>query len=166
MGNSIALADYKDKFVLLVFLRYSGCPLCNLTIHRLTLEYPMLRDSGCEVVAFIQSSPENIKKNIHERHKTSPQYPIIADEKRKYYDMYGVKNSAVAGVKSLLDIPYWLKAAYVHGFPQTEVDGSLLLVPATFLIGPGTQPIVKAEYGSSFYDHRTFTSIYEPLNFK
>jgi peroxiredoxin len=166
LGTSVDLKRFKDKYVLLVFLRYSGCPWCNLTIHRLSLEYTMLSQNGCEVLAFVQSSAENIQKHIYDRHKVKPLYSIVADPKRKYYDMYGVGTSVKAAVHSIIDIPYWIKSAYELGFHQPKIDGNLLIVPAMFLVGPDNQDIVKSEYGSSFYDHRTFTDIYEPLFFK
>ncbi len=42
-GKTISLSDYKGKAVLLVFLRYAGCPWCNLALHRLTLNISYLK---------------------------------------------------------------------------------------------------------------------------
>ncbi len=42
-GRNINLTDYTEGYSLLVFLRYSGCPWCNLAIHRLSLEYERLK---------------------------------------------------------------------------------------------------------------------------
>lgn len=165
LGGRVDMAAYDDSYTLLVFLRYSGCPWCNLAIHRLSMEYQMLSKNGCRVIAFVQSEADNIHKNIYGRHKVRPQYPIIGDPDRRLYDLYGVGESRMAAVRSIPDIPYWLKAVFVHGFPQTEVDGNLLMVPAMFLVGRGEQKIIQAEYGSSFYDHSTFTDIYEQLTF-
>jgi peroxiredoxin len=159
------LAEQDDEYVLLTFLRYSGCPWCNLAIHRLTIEQPMLAKNGCRVVVVVQSSVQNIQQNIYARQQAPPQYPIIADSDRKIYDLYGVQPSLSAAAASVLQIPHWLESAFGHGYTQTEVDGNLLMVPATFLISPGDQKIVKAKYGSSFYDHTTFTDIYEDLTF-
>ncbi|HSH18379.1 MAG TPA: redoxin domain-containing protein [Candidatus Saccharimonadales bacterium] len=164
-GETFNLADHADEFVMLAFLRYAGCPWCNLTIHRLSLEHAMLKKQGCTVVAFVQSVAENIKKNIYDRHAVRPPFPIIGDQKRLHYDQYGVRPSLKAAAASIIEVPHWLRSVRKHGFKQTEVDGSLLMVPAVFLIAPRTQKIVKAEYGASFYDHQTFTGIYEPLIF-
>lgn len=165
-GDTVRLSDYKNKHVLLVFLRYSACPWCNMTIHRLSVEYPMLQENDCEVIAFMQSKPANIQKNIYDMHRVRPGFPIIPDIDLKYYKQYGVKTSLPAAAVSIKDIPYWLKSISVHGLKRPEIDGNLLLVPATFLVSPGAQSIVKAEYGSSFYDNQTFTKIYEPLIFQ
>ncbi|HEX8226414.1 MAG TPA: redoxin domain-containing protein [Candidatus Saccharimonadales bacterium] len=166
-GNIIALADYADTYVLAVFLRYASCPFCNLTIHRLSLEEKLLSQNGCKVIVFVQSGSENIQNNIHDRHGAPPlPFPIIPDPEQKYYAKYGVRTSLLAAAKSIKDIPYWLKSAFQLGFNQKAVDGNLLLVPAMFLIGPGEQRITYASYGPSFYDHRSFTEVYEQLIFK
>ncbi len=163
---SVNLADQRTPHVLLVFLRYSGCPWCNLAIHRLALEYRLLKKSGCEVIAFVQSDKRSIESNIYQRHSVRPPFHIIPDNMRTFYNLYGVKPSLTAVARSIAKLPYWLQAVNQHGFRQTEIDGNLLLVPATFLINTKTQTIVKAEYGTSFYDHDTFTTIYEQLVFE
>lgn len=165
-GKLVDLSDYSDTFVLLVFLRYASCPLCNLTIHRLTLEYPLLGKNGCQIITFVQSSPDNISKYIYGRHTRKPPFPIIADNGRVIYNQYGVGTSLRSAARRIKEIPYWLKAALHHGFMQGEVDGNLLLVPAYFLITPDDQKIARVEYGSSFYEHKTFTDIYEYLTFE
>lgn len=165
-GKPVGLATFKSKFVMLVFLRYAGCPWCNLTIHRLSLEYPLLKKDGCEVIAFVQSTPENIKKNIYERHAIRPPFPIVPDQERTYYNLYGVRPSVAAAFHSITDIPHWIKSVRKHGFKQTEVDGSLLMVPAMFLVEPSRRRIVMSQYSASFYDHSTFTDIYQSLIFE
>jgi peroxiredoxin len=132
-GDKIKLSTYKDSYVLLVFLRYAGCPYCNLAIHRLALEYKQLLDNDCQVIAFIQSSKENIEENY---------------------------------AKSITKIPYWLNSVREHGFKQAKVDGNLFLVPAYFLINGRTGTLVRTDYAKSFYEHRTFADIYQPLLFE
>ena len=88
MGKKTSLTHKNSRYVLLVFMRYSGCPWCNLAIHRLALEYPILQENGCEVITFIQSPASGIIKNIYERHARQPQFSIVADPDSKYYDLY------------------------------------------------------------------------------
>lgn len=166
LGDKVDLAHYQAKYVLVIFLRYSGCPFCNLTIHRLALEYPLLKRNGCEVIAFIQSTGENIQRNIYDRHALRPPFPIIADQERKYYDLYGVTTSISAVVRSFTKIPDWVESVRHHGFKQAKLDGNIFLVPALFIIDSDTREIVKADYATSFYQYETFTSIYESLTFR
>lgn len=150
-GNVVKLADYKNDKLLICFFRYAGCPWCNLAIHRLTISYPRLKELNLKVIAFVQSKPENIKKYIINRHQPSPPFPIIADPLREIYNMYGVDDSLPAAARSLVKIPGWLYASLGKGFRQTEIDGSLTLVPAQFLIEPGGQKIHTVNYGVDYY---------------
>lgn len=165
MGKKISLSNYAGKNVLVVFLRYAGCPWCNLAIHRLAMEYPLLAEQGCEVIAFVQSDQQAIMVNIYERHARTPAFPIIADSGRKIYGKYGIQLSVIAAAKSITNIPSWVHAVKDHGFKQTKLDGKFFLVPAWFLIDGDSKKILKAHYGSSFYEHETFTEIYEKLTF-
>ncbi len=165
LGKKVKLSDSKNKYTLLVFLRYAGCPFCNLALHRLALEQKHLSNSRCEVIAFIQSSKENIVKNIYERHKNKPEFSIISDQTEEYYKLYDVKTSVKAIIKSITKIPYWIHSVKDLGFKQTTIDGNLLTVPAVFLISDGDQRIMKASYGSDFFDTDVFAEVYQQLVF-
>ena len=166
MGKRVT-SEYKDgRYLLLVFLRYSGCPWCNLAIHRLTLEYPILQENGCEVITFIQSPVSGIIENIYNRHARKPQFSIVADPDSKYYDLYRVSPSHVAAVKSIRRVPHWLHSVKEHGFRQPTIDGSLFMVPASFLISVRTKKILKTSYGNDYYDKDAFMDIFESVFFK
>jgi peroxiredoxin len=165
-GNKVSLVDHTHSYTLLVFLRYSGCPWCNLAIHRLTIEYPLLKAGSCEVVAIVQSEKEGIMENIYNRHDPKPQFPIIADHEMKFYKQFDVSPSVLGTLSAISEIPYWLQSVRKLGFKQKKLDGNFFLVPAWFLINNESGEIVKSEKGVSFYNHATFTPIYESLNFK
>lgn len=165
MGNTVKLSKFHPKSVLVVFLRYSGCPWCNLALHRLTMEYPLLVENNCDVIAFIQSTNENVKENIYERHARKPPFPIIADPDKFVYKKYGVGSSVLAAARSVTKIPYWVHAVREHGFKQEKIDGDLFLVPAMFLVSGHSGKVLLASYSSSFYDHETFSKVYAQLGF-
>jgi thioredoxin-dependent peroxiredoxin len=165
-GDKVHLRAIDTEHILVVFFRYSGCPWCNLAIHRLSLEYEQLKDNGCSVVAFIQSDKTDVIDNIYNRHIVKPPFPIIADYEQKYYRLYGVTASIQAVVRSITKIPAWVHAVKDHGFKQGKMDGSFFLVPAAFLINGRTKKIEKASYGSSFYDHDLFLDIYDLVYYK
>lgn len=165
-GATINLNDYEEGYTLLVFLRYSGCPWCNLAIHRLSLEYKRLAKERCQVVAFVQSDKKDIIDNIYNRHQPTPPFPVIPDHQMKVYRRYGVDISLKGSLGFIKHIPFWLKSVYKDGFKQKKVDGNLFLVPAWFLVNNKTGMVVRSERGVSFYEHTTFTSIYEALTFK
>ncbi len=164
-GKKVKFASpHANKHVLLVFLRYAGCPWCNLALHRLSLEYKLLKKNGCEVVVVVESSAANIKKNIYRRHKVKPPFHIIPDPKRDLYHLYGVTPKLPRGLAFMIkNLPSWVKSVR-DGFPQTEVDGSLFIVPAFFLIDQKGK-VKHADYAANFYNDSTFTPVYEHLTF-
>jgi len=129
------------------------------------MEYPLLKKHNCEIVAFVQSTAENVDKNIFMRHERKPKFPIVADQARTIYDVYGVYDSVLAGARSVTQIPHWVHAVRRHGFKQTSLDGDFFLVPAMFLVSGHSGKLLLAEYGKSFYEHETFTRVYEKLGF-
>lgn len=165
-GSLVNLADYNSGYTLLVFLRYSGCPWCNLAVHRLTLEYKRLTEKECQVVVFVQSNRQNIVTNIYDRHEVKPPFPIIPDHEMKLYKKYGVAISKLAVFGFIHHLPQWLESIRKLGYAQNKLDGNLFLVPAWFLINNRTHKIVRIERGVSFYEHETFISIYDSLIFK
>jgi peroxiredoxin len=166
LGKSFDSKKSKQRFILLAFMRYSGCPWCNLAIHRLAMEYPTFLENDCEVVAFMQSESDSIVENIHNRHAVVPKFPIVADQKRHFYDKYGVLDRPAAITRSITKIPAWVEAVRTHGFKQSNLDGDLFLVPAYFLIDTRDNTIAAADYGKSFYDHDTFVNLYEHIFFR
>lgn len=165
-GNNIKLSSIKSDYVLLVFLRYSGCPWCNLALHRLALEYDTMAQYNCQIVSFIQSGKDNIVKNIYDRHNLKPQFPIIADHAMAIYKKYNVDPSVIGTAKATLKIPYWIHSVKKHGFKQTTIDGNFFLVPAWFLINNRTKKIIKSKRGISFYNHDSFIDIYDSIIFR
>lgn len=168
LGNTVSLADYRDshKYVLLVFLRYAGCPWCNLAIYRLSLENSRLQSHKCQVIALVQSEAANIKRNVYDRHTPKPQFPIVPDQQMHIYSQYDVKPSLTGTLTLVKDVPYWLEAVFKRGYGNKTIDGSLFMVPAWFLVNTESGQIVREAKGASFYEHESFLPIYESLTFK
>lgn len=162
-GEVVKLSAYTGGYVLLAFLRYAGCPWCNLAVHRLALESKLLAENDCQVIAFVQSSKENIIHNIYDRHAVLPSFPIIADPDKSIYTEYGVGSSFKTLSNAINDIPFWVHAVKKHGFSQGTVDGNLFLAPGMFLVRAKDRVVEQAFYGKNFFEHGTFTPIYETL---
>jgi len=162
-GLKFELKNVNQPYVLVSFLRYAGCPFCNLSIHRLVMEQDLLKQSRCDIVAFVQSTAENIEKNIYTRHIVKPDFPIIPDQKMKFYKQFGIKPSYKTTKKMIEDIPHWVHAVRHHGFKQGTVDGSLFIAPALFLVHIPTMKIIHADYASNLFEHETFSPIYQKI---
>ncbi|RYF28736.1 MAG: redoxin domain-containing protein [Chloroflexi bacterium] len=163
-GRTIRLSDYQKGYTLIAFLRYSGCPWCNLAVHRLAMEHPLLADSDCKILAFIQSSEQNIKSNIFDRHSVQPLFPIVADSSMQTYGKYTVQPNIIDGVSyHIKHIPSWVRSVSKEGFKQESVDGNLFLAPAVFLVSPRDQILLRADYSADLYKHESFTDIYDTI---
>jgi len=163
-GNQVHLSDYADSYLLLAFLRYSECPWCNLALHRLVMEKQLLQDSNCRIIVFIQSTQKDIQRSIVEKHKAKPSFPIIADPDMKWYGKYGVKPGIVSGLgHHIRHLPAWVHSVYKEGFTQKSINGGFFLAPAAFLLSPNDQKIIRADYNADFYEHESFTKIYETI---
>lgn len=163
-GKPIALESFSKAYTLVAFLRYSGCPWCNLAIHRLALEQPLLKENKCEIITVIQSSKIDIKKNIMQRHKVKPDFPIISDKALKLYKKYGVNPSAIRSLKhAVVNAPFWVHSVKKEGYKQAKIDGHVFIAPATFLIAPGSQKIIHANYNANLYEDESFSRIYKAI---
>ncbi len=163
-GTEVDSKKFKQN-TLIVFLRYAGCPWCNLAIYRLAHEHKLLKKNGCSVIAFVQSTEENIDKNIVTRQESPLPFPIISDQQQDFYRLFGVQPKAAKTAKHMVkNASHWIDAVFNKDFKQTNMDGSFFMVPAYFLIDKnGIIQVVN--YEASFYEDSTFTPIYEQLNF-
>lgn len=123
---------------------------------------PDLESHGVKIVCFVQSPRENIEKNVINRHDVKPPFAVIPDPDKVIYDLYGVEESALKYFTSLRKAPEWIYSSYKLSFKQPEVDGSVTLVPAQFLIdADGT--IIKVHYGTDYADDMTYSEIIDAI---
>jgi peroxiredoxin len=157
-GTRIRLEDYAGKKLLLAFMRFAGCPLCNLRTDQLVQFYPIWQSKGLEVIVFIHSPPETLRRYA-DRH--TPPFPVIGDPHGEVYQKYGVDRSALrALVASGPWHPKAMQAMFKGYMPGTRSDGAASLIPADFLIGPDLK-IHTAYYGKSAADHLPMRRIVE-----
>lgn len=163
-GKEVDSREFKQN-TLVVFLRYAGCPFCNLAIYRLTQEYKLLKKEKCNVIAFVQSTGESIEDNIIAQQDEMPPFSIIPDQEQDIYRLFGVRpNAAKAAKFTAKNASHWIDAVVNKRFKQTSFDGQAFMVPAYFLIDKNGV-IQLVNYDASFYEDGIFTPIYEYLNF-
>ena len=150
-GAPVRLADYGDRLLLLSFLRYASCPMCNLRVHELRSAYPALRARGVELAVVFHSPARSILRHLGTQ---DAPFPLIADPGRRLYALYGVERSWPRLAMSVV-LPSFLVAAVrasALGYWGGRVDGEWARMPADFLIGPGGRVLV-AHYGAHIGDH-------------
>ena len=149
----IQLSQFAGQHVLLSFLRYGGCALCNLRVHQLIQHYPRLKALGCEVLVMFESSRASITQHVSRQHAP---FSIIADPTAQLYDLYGVENSEAKVMANLGTTPkqqQLVQAAAAIGYAlQREEGDNFFRMPADMLIGPD-QRIKAAFYADILGDH-------------
>lgn len=89
-GNPISLQAYKGKTVYLSFMRFAGCPVCNLHVHNLLKHADALKAKNIEVVLVYESSLANLRQYLEDR--TYP-FTFVADPESTLYNTYHVEKS-------------------------------------------------------------------------
>ena len=132
-GKAISLDDrLLGGSVLLVFLRYTGCPICQMRIGELIRDHERFSTRGVDVFVVVENSPATLAKYLGGR--TLP-FGILPDPDRKLYDLYGVDSggvSAMIAARVLKNVVHATVKGYFHG----KFDGTESQVPAEFLIDP------------------------------
>jgi thioredoxin-dependent peroxiredoxin len=86
-NNTVSLADYKGKKVVLFFYPEDDTPTCTIEACNLRDNYALLKKEGFEVVGV---SPDDEKSHKKFEAKFSLPYTLIADPNHKIIDAYGV----------------------------------------------------------------------------
>ena len=147
-GNKITSQDLIGKRYMVSFYRYASCPFCNIRISFLAGLYEELDISEFKMLAFFQSTKEDILKHVD---KQETPFPIISDYKLKEYKKFGVETSILGFIKGSLHIKKLFKAMK-KGFKISNSMGPKTTIPADFLVDE-SGIIIHAFYGKDISDH-------------
>ena len=86
-GNSVSLKDFKGKKVVLYFYPEDDTPTCTIEACNLRDNYSLLKKKGIVVLGV---SPDDEKKHKKFEAKYSLPFTLLADDKKKIIDQYGV----------------------------------------------------------------------------
>ena len=67
-GTTVSLSDFKGRPLVLVFSRYVGCPVCQMTSFELTRAAPDFDRAGAALAIVFQSSPERLSAFARHSH--------------------------------------------------------------------------------------------------
>ncbi len=125
------------------FLRFAGCPVCNLGLQEYIKRVAELSAAGVREVIFFHSEA----RFIEAYHAALP-FEVIADPQRQFYRAFGVETSA----RALLNPLAW--PAVLRGYALRGAgaqDSTRLGLPADFLISP-QRHILACHYGAHAAD--------------
>jgi D-cysteine desulfhydrase len=127
--------------VLLIFLRYMGCPLCQMKIDGFISSQALLEERELNLLIVLQSPPESVQAFYGE---TGIPFTFVCDPDEKIYQLYGVEPGSIFQYLTPGVIKKALKAKK-KGYRHGKKEGREMQLPALFLVDPDG----KVEY--AFY---------------
>jgi peroxiredoxin len=149
-GKTVSLSDFKGRPLVLVFNRYVGCPVCQMTTVELTRMAPEFERAGAALVIVFQSNPERLAAFAQRQVQGAV---LLGDPEGRTYTAYGVEAS-LAGYLAPGNLPVIFRAIR-QGYGHGAFEGRETQQPAAFVID-GAGMIRHAHYG------RTITDLPEP----
>ena len=155
-NKKISLTTYKGKKVYLAFMRFAGCPVCNLRVHSLLKQATAFKEKNIEVVLVYESSIENMHMYLD---GTSYPFTFVADPQNILYDRYGVEKSWGKFLSSMFKGLLAKASAGEKLFKKKpKSDGNMNRMEAEFLIDENIK-IVIAHYASFLGDNVSIEKI-------
>ena len=131
----------------LIFLRYYGCPVCQMEMVEIKQAIDLVRQKGGRVFVALQSAPETIASLIK---RDDFPFTIICDPQGKVFQLYGVE---AGGIIKYLHPAGLLAAikAISRGFRHGKFEGKETQLPAAFVLN--VEKVIKyVHYGKNISD--------------
>lgn len=128
-GEFVSLTDFSGKPTAVIFMRYVGCPVCQMETIAYKQQYETLRDTGLEVLMVFQSSVENLQRYAVQE---ALPFTTLSDPKGSAYKAWGAEwgIGGFISPKNLSPIVKSLKAGHRHG----KFEGNEFQYPAAFIV--------------------------------
>ncbi len=138
----------KGKKYLVTFFRFATCPFCNMRIAQLKRAKSEMGENF-EIVAIFEAKIEHLKKQANRHHAG---FQILADHKREYYKIFGVKKSLIGMFKGMLLRMPTLILGLLKGYIPLDISPRILTMPLSLLVDE--QGIIQTIYhGKDEGDH-------------
>ncbi len=138
----------------LIFLRYYGCPVCQMEMAKIKQEINLAAKKGVRVFVILQSAPETIASLIK---KDDFPFIIICDPQAKIFQLYGVEAGGVIKYLHPAGLIAAIKAT-CRGFIHGKFEGKETQLPAAFAI-TADKVIKYAHYGENISDMPLLTKV-------
>ncbi|MFK8138031.1 MAG: SelL-related redox protein [Bdellovibrionales bacterium] len=156
LGKQKSLLDYsKEKKVMMVFLRHSGCTFCRETLGDLIRHEDQLEELGVQIV-FVHMS-----EGFHEQ-KMKEKFPFknaiwISDRNKSIYSQFGLKRGSLLELFGPKVIMEGYKAGIKKQHGVGKLDGDGMQMPGIFSIIDGETTWIHK------YDHAGDTPNFKEL---
>ncbi len=136
-----------DQTSVLVFLRYLGCPVCQMEMARLKREIDRFQDKGAAVFVVIQSETAVVRSRTEEEDWP---FVLVCDPEASIFRQYGVEPGGVLKYLHPAGLVAAVRAT-AKGFRHGKFEGNETQVPAAFVIS-SRKKIEFAHYGKTISD--------------
>lgn len=130
-GSAVRLSDLRGRPVLLAFMRYASCPMCNLRVREMALAHERLSREGLVMLVVFQSTAESMREYVG---RQDAPFALVPDPDMSLYRLFEVERGW-AGLLAPSNVVHAVKA-FSKGFAPGRVEGPFDRLPADFLIGP------------------------------
>ena len=132
---------------ILIFLRYIGCPICQLEMSNIRKNINLTDKKSIKVFVVLQSSPEIISSLC-----SSDEWPfeIICDSEEKIFKQYFVKSASIIKYLHPSGLLAGIKAIF-KGYKHGKFEGNEKQLPAAFIIS-NKKIITYVYYGKRIND--------------
>lgn len=137
-----------DGGAVLFFLRYMGCPLCQLKIGEILRDHEKFKQAGVKVYVALQSSPETVREGYSADFQIP--FTIICDPDEKVFRLYGVAKGNLFQYLAPSVIVKAVKASRA-GFRHGKKEGQEMQLPAVHVVG-ADGVLTYAYYGKNIGD--------------
>ena len=144
------------KPLMLVVLRYIGCPSCRYDVHMLQVNYEKFAEKGVSVAVVMQSTPESIRAALQDEPLS---FPIICDPVYAIYNDLEIRPAAnreeMLGSEEVLQ-KFMKKREAIQklGFTHGEYEGIEEQLPAFFYMDEDLK-VLTAHYAKGIGDMPT-----------
>ena len=135
------------KPAVLVFLRYLGCPICQIDMANLKREIDLIEQKGAVLFVIIQSSPETVASAT--KQEDWP-FTIICDPKGDLFKLYHVEPGSILRYMHPAGLILAIKAT-LQGYKHGKFEGKETQLPAVFIVAPD-KTIKFTHYGEHLSD--------------
>ena len=154
------IADGKP--LMLVVLRYIGCPSCRYDVHMLQVNYDKFVEKGVNIAVVMQSTPASINEAL----KDEPlSFPIICDPDYVIYNTLEVKPAAsreemLGSEAALAKFAAKREQIQALGYTHGAYEGIEEQLPAFFYMDPELK-VLMAHYAQGIGDMPTAEEMLE-----
>ena len=120
----------QDQDAVFVFLRYHGCPVCQMEMANLKHDIELFNQKKARVFVFLQSSTATLSPLLK---KEDWPFDIVCDPKGTIFQLYAVLPGGMLKYLNPASLIAVIKATF-RGFVHKKFEGNETQLPAAFII--------------------------------